>query len=129
MPTGLEARPQLPDEFTSHIVAVLRAPTSAHVVDVALRLHEGGIRCIEVSLNTPDALTVISNLVSALGDSAAIGAGTVLTVEDLEATHAAGATFTLSPSLDRRVVERSLALGIPHIPGAFSPTEVVTAWN
>ena len=96
---------------------------------MAVALSEGGITCVEVTLTTPRALSVIEELRSTLGDSAEIGAGTVMTVADLEDACAAGATYTLSPCVDREVLDRAQELGTPHIPGAATPTEVATAWK
>ncbi len=112
------------------IIAVLRAPDSTHLVDVALTLAEGAIRCIEVTLTTAGAIESIRTLRSRLdGESCAVGAGSVLTVEDLEAAHAAGATYTLAPSLDLDVVSRANQRGIAHVPGVATPTEALAAWR
>lgn len=113
----------------TRLIAVLRAPVSTHLAAVAVALSEAGVTCIEVTLTTPRALRLIAKLRSLLGDAAEIGAGTVLTVADLEGACAAGATYTLSPSLDLEILDRAQELGSPHIPGAATPTEVATAWR
>lgn len=113
----------------TRLIAVLRAPVSTHLATVAVALSKAGITCIEVTLTTPRALRIIAELRGTLGDSAEIGAGTVLTVDDLEGAYAAGASYTLSPSLDLEVLDRAQELGRPHIPGAATPTEVATAWG
>lgn len=123
-------RQVLPSAITdTRIIAVLRAPVSTHLAPVAVALNQAGITCIEVTLTTPRALSLIEELRGILGDSAQIGAGTVLTVADIEGARSAGASYTLSPCLDRDVLDRAHALGMPHIPGAATPTEVATAWR
>jgi len=111
------------------LIAVLRAPDGRHLVDVALALQDEGVACIEVTLTTSGALDAIGTLRSTLDPASALGAGSILSVADLEAAHSAGATYTLSPSVQLDVVARARELGVPHIPGAATPTEVVTAWQ
>ena len=113
----------------TRIVGVLRARTSMHLEAVAVALHEAGVTCIEVTLTTPGALAILPRLRELLGDSAEIGAGSVLTLADLEAATDQGATYTVAPCLDLGVLARAQELGTPHIPGAATPTEVVTAWT
>jgi 2-dehydro-3-deoxyphosphogluconate aldolase/(4S)-4-hydroxy-2-oxoglutarate aldolase len=130
MATIAGPRQALPSAIArTRIIAVLRATASTHLASVAVALSEGGITCIEVTLTTPRALSVIEELRSTLGDSAEIGAGTVMTVADLDGAWAAGASYTLSPCVDREVLDRAQELGTPHIPGAATPTEVATAWK
>jgi len=129
MVTTLGTRQVLPRAIpATRIIAVLRAPVSTHLAEVAVALCEAGVTCIEVTLTTPDALASIQELRATLGDSAEIGAGSVLTLADLEAATDMGATYTLSPSLNLELLTRAHELGTPHIPGAATPTEVVTAW-
>jgi 2-dehydro-3-deoxyphosphogluconate aldolase/(4S)-4-hydroxy-2-oxoglutarate aldolase len=113
----------------TRVVAILRSTASTHLVSVATALRDAGIRCIEVTLTTPGALESIAEIRDVLGDSADIGAGSVLTVAELEAAIHMGASYTLSPCLDLRIVERAQELGTPHIPGAATPTEVFAAWE
>jgi len=130
MTTTTDQRLPLPPGVArDRIIAVLRAPDSTHLVDVALTLQEEGIGCIEVTLTTGGALESIQALRSRLDASSELGAGSVLSVSDLEAAHSAGATYTLAPSLDLDVLSRAHRLGIPHVPGAATPTEVLTAWR
>ena len=126
-----EHRPLLPALVArDRIIAVLRAPDSTYLIDVALALAEEGIGCIEVTLTTAGAIESIHTLRSRLDDDAcAVGAGSVLTVGDLEAAHSAGATYTLAPTLDLDVLSRAHQLGIAHVPGVATPTEALTAWR
>jgi 2-dehydro-3-deoxyphosphogluconate aldolase / (4S)-4-hydroxy-2-oxoglutarate aldolase len=129
MASSVRPRQSLPGAIArTRLIAVLRAPVTTHLTAVAVALHEAGVTCIEVTLTTPNALTLVAELRGILGDSAEIGAGTVLTVGDLEGACAAGASYTLAPSLDLAVLDRAHDLGCPHIPGAATPTEVATAW-
>lgn len=130
MVTTLGTRQVLPRAITAtRIIAVLRAPVSTHLAEVAVALRDAGVTCIEVTLTTPDALAAIQKLRTTLGDSAEIGAGSVLTVADLEAAIDVGATYTLAPCLDLEVLARAQELRTPHVPGAATPTEIATAWN
>ncbi len=123
-------RQVLPDAIAdTRIIAVLRAPVSTHLASVAVALNQAGVTCIEVTLTTPRALFLIEELRSSLGDSAEIGAGTVMTIADIDGARTAGASYTLSPCLDLQLLERAHTLGMPHIPGAATPTEVTTAWS
>lgn len=130
MTTTVQRLPLPPRVLSDRIIAVLRAPDSTHLVDVALVLEREGIGCIEVTLTTAGALASVEALRSRLdSDASALGVGSVLSINDLEAAHSAGATYTLAPSLDLDVLSRGHQLGIPHIPGAATPTEVLTAWQ
>ncbi len=130
MTTTNDQRLPLPPRVANdRIIAVLRARDSTHLVDAAVALQEEGVACIEVTLTTGGALESIQALRSRLDETCEVGAGSVLSVTDLEAAHAAGATYTLAPSLDLDVLSRARELGIPHVPGAATPTEVLTAWR
>src|SRR5690606_33997314 len=79
------------------IVAIIRAKSSGELVDVVKALREGGITCIEVTMTTPNALQVIAQARQELGESAAIGVGTVLDAETARAAILAGAQFVVAP--------------------------------
>lgn len=123
-------RINLPESVTTgRMIAVLRADTGEHIVEVARVLEELGVRCVEVTLTTPGALDAICELAAAARPGVAIGAGTVLDVPTLEDAHEAGATFSLSPVADPEVTRRATQIGIAHVPGAATPTEILTAWQ
>jgi 2-dehydro-3-deoxyphosphogluconate aldolase/(4S)-4-hydroxy-2-oxoglutarate aldolase len=111
------------------IVAILRGFDPDHIQPIAEALYEGGIRLIEITLNSPDALAAIERLNSALGDRLLIGAGTVLEPAEAVSAIAAGARFILSPSLDTAIIRRTLDMGAVSIPGVFTATELYTAWR
>ncbi|ODT50205.1 2-dehydro-3-deoxy-6-phosphogalactonate aldolase [Devosia sp. 63-57] len=110
-----------------HIIAILRGITPDEAVPVCAELVEAGITLIEVPLNSPDALTSISRAKAALGDRAEIGAGTVLSVEDVNAVNEAGGTFIVSPDTNAAVIGETVRLGLKSYPGVFSPSDAFTA--
>ena len=111
------------------IVAILRGCEPAHVLPIAEALYAGGIRLLEITLNSPGAFEAIETAAARLGDSMIIGAGTVLDAAEATSAIAAGAKFILSPSLDATVIRRTIDLGAVSIPGAFTPTEILDAWR
>ncbi|MBM3335148.1 bifunctional 4-hydroxy-2-oxoglutarate aldolase/2-dehydro-3-deoxy-phosphogluconate aldolase [Candidatus Sumerlaeota bacterium] len=111
------------------VVAVVRAPDSTKLVEVARALCEGGVTCVEITMTTPNALEVIHAAVGHLGDRACIGVGTVLDSETARAAILAGAEFVVSPILDEEVIRTAHRYSKPVVPGAFTPTEIVRAWE
>ena len=111
------------------IVAILRGCTADRVPDIAAALYAGGVRLLEITLNSPGALEAIRQVAATMGDRLLVGAGTVLTPEEAEAAIAAGARFVLSPSLDIATIQLTRQLGAISIPGAFTATEILTAWR
>lgn len=111
------------------IVAILRGMNPKDVVNIAAALHEGGIKIIEVTLNSDEALPLIEILSSAFENRMLVGAGTVLTVMDARNAIAAGASFLISPALDLDVIKIAKDNSLISIPGAYTPTEVFTAWK
>ena len=109
------------------LIAILRGVTPERAVETATAVVEAGIDWIEVPLNSPDPLRSIAAMQEALGDRAHIGAGTVLTPEDVRAVAATGATFIVSPNADLRVIARTKQLGLGSYPGIFTPTEAFAA--
>jgi 2-dehydro-3-deoxyphosphogalactonate aldolase len=109
------------------IIAILRGVTPAEAVDACSLLVDAGISMIEVPLNSPEPLKSIAAAAEALAGRAEIGAGTVLTVEDVNAVNAAGGVFVVSPDANEAVITRTRALGMASYPGVFSPTEAFRA--
>jgi len=110
------------------VLAIIRGTDPETAIRAALALAESGIRFLEVSLVTTEALHVIAEVARQVPDGAVIGAGTVLTREDVARAQEAGARFMVTPALTDSVAE-SVIRGIPVLAGAFTPTEVVTALN
>ena len=109
------------------LVAILRGlrPDEAEAIGDAL--YEGGIRIIEVPLNSPSPLDSIARLSKRLGARAVVGAGTVLDVDQVAAVRDAGGSLVVSPSTNAEVIAASVAAGMISCPGYFTPTEAFTA--
>jgi len=116
----------LDDLTQERLLAIIRSTDPAAAIQAALALVESGIRFLEVSLVTADALRVIAEVARRARDSCVIGAGTVLTREDVSLAQEAGARFMVTPAVTESVAE-SVTRGIPVLAGAFTPTEVITA--
>lgn len=110
-----------------HIIAILRGITPDESVSICTALAEAGITVIEVPLNSPNAIDSIGRAAAALSDRAEIGAGTVLTPEDVRAVASAGGTFIVSPDTNQDVIAETVRLGLKSYPGVFSPTDAFAA--
>jgi len=110
------------------VVAVIRTTTSAKLLQVAEAIQAGGVHCIEIAMTTPNALKVIEDVAGELGD-VLIGAGTVLDRETARAAIFAGAQYIVSPTLNLGVIEMAKRYSKIVVPGAFSPTEILHAWE
>jgi 2-dehydro-3-deoxyphosphogluconate aldolase/(4S)-4-hydroxy-2-oxoglutarate aldolase len=113
----------------SGIVAILRAPSSEQLINVARALFEGGIDVIEVTLTVPDALEVLAAVKKEMGSRVLLGAGTVLDPETARAALLAGAEFIVAPVVNLDVIRLCKRYDKPVMPGAFTPTEILTAWE
>lgn len=89
----------------------------------------GGLRELEITMNSPQACELIRLANNLAGDAVRIGAGTVLTERDLDAALAAGAQFIVTPVVNETIIRRCVAARVPVFPGAYSPTEIVRAWD
>ncbi|OAM84189.1 2-dehydro-3-deoxy-6-phosphogalactonate aldolase [Devosia elaeis] len=110
-----------------HIIAILRGIRTDEAVPVCTALVEAGITLIEVPLNSPNAVGSIEAAAKALGNRAEIGAGTVLTPEDVRAVAGAGGTFIVSPDTNAAVIAETVRLGLKSYPGVFSPSDAFAA--
>ena len=113
----------------SRIVAVLRATDARRFADVAAVLAEAGITCIEFTLTSGGALDALRAFADRLPAGVALGAGTVLDADAASAAVDAGAGYLISPALCLDVIDRGRQLGVPVIPGALTPTEILQAWR
>ena len=111
------------------IVAVVRSTESAPLVDVCRALVAGGIDVAEITFTVPDALDVLKATRKALGDRILLGAGTVLDAETARAAFLAGAEYLVSPTLDLDVIRMARRYGKLVMPGCFTPTEALQAWQ
>jgi 2-dehydro-3-deoxyphosphogalactonate aldolase len=111
----------------SAVVAILRGVQSARVVEIAGVLRTEGIRIIEVPLNSPDPFGSIAALVAAHGSDCLIGAGTVLDLEAVRRTYAAGGRLIVAPNCDPEVIRGAVQMGMQVMPGIATATEAFSA--
>lgn len=113
----------------SGIFAVVRNSTVDNIVPICESLVEGGINCIEITAETPNIAAIIEKAVHEIGDKILIGAGTVLDPETARSVISAGAQFIVSPTLNLETIKVTKRYGVVSIPGAFTPTEILTAYE
>jgi len=113
----------------SGIVAIMRSQSAEQLLAAAKAILEGGIRVIEVTMTTPGALKVIEEAVKQFGHEVLFGAGSVLDGETARAAILAGAQFIVCPTLDLSTIQVCKRYSVPVIPGAFTPTEILSAWE
>ncbi|WP_436663788.1 bifunctional 4-hydroxy-2-oxoglutarate aldolase/2-dehydro-3-deoxy-phosphogluconate aldolase [Alicyclobacillus acidoterrestris] len=111
------------------VVAIIRGVDEAKIDPLVHALYDGGIRLVEVTLNTAGALTAISSLLEKYGDTMSIGAGTVLNKEQALQAKAHGAQFFVTPNVDIDVIRVGVESNIPVMSGALTPTEINTAYE
>jgi 2-dehydro-3-deoxyphosphogluconate aldolase/(4S)-4-hydroxy-2-oxoglutarate aldolase len=107
------------------IIVVVRHREDAVAETIARAAAGGGLRAVEITTSVPGAAALIATLCASLQDDVLVGAGTVLSLQQLEAVLAAGAQFVVAPGLDEQVVERCSEAQVPILPGALTPTEVM----
>src|SRR5436309_3236744 len=120
---------QLRQVLDGGIVAVVRSPDSQQLVDVARALADGGVTTVEITMTVPDALDVVRAVRRALGDRLLLGAGTILDPETARAALLAGAEYLVAPTVNLDVIRQCQRYDKLVMPGAFSPTEVLSAWE
>lgn len=111
------------------LVPVLRAQSAAEGHALVEAMLAGGVTVVEVTMTVPGAVELLRALKKQHGSQLLLGSGTVTTAAQAAATIEAGAEFVVSPSLHPEVIAKTKELGKVSIPGALTPTEVITAWN
>jgi 2-dehydro-3-deoxyphosphogluconate aldolase / (4S)-4-hydroxy-2-oxoglutarate aldolase len=111
------------------VVPVIRVASAEEAMDVAKALKEGGISVIEVTMTVPGAMDVIKEVSRKFKDQVLLGAGTVLDPETARLALINGARFLVTPSLNLATIKMANRYGAVVIPGALTPTEIVTAWE
>lgn len=111
------------------VVAIIRANSADELIDVAAAIKAGGVDVIEVTMTTPDALSVIHDVSVRYGDEVLVGVGSVLDAETARAAMLAGAEFVVSPVTRMDVIDICNRYGKVVMPGAFTPTEILGAWE
>ena len=109
------------------LVAIIRGVTPPEAEGIASALYDGGIRIIEVPLNSPQPLDSIRIIAERFGDRTLVGAGTVLDPEDVLKVRGAGGRLIVSPNTNTAVIEATVAAGMISSPGYFTPSEALAA--
>lgn len=110
-------------------IAIIRAPTVAIGLQMAAAAMAGGFRLIEIAWTSDRPTTLVSRLREQAFPDCWVGVGTVLSADDLQEAIAAGAQFCFMPHIDTTLLKRGQTQAIPMMPGALTPTEIVTAWQ
>jgi 2-dehydro-3-deoxyphosphogluconate aldolase/(4S)-4-hydroxy-2-oxoglutarate aldolase len=113
----------------SGVVAVIRVNSAAELVNISTALSKGGVKGIEITMTSPGAIEAIKEAATLLGDQAIIGAGTVLDPETGRLAILAGAKFVVGPVLNLNLAKLCRRYSVAYIPGAYTPTEILTAWE
>lgn len=109
------------------VVAIIRGVKPDEAVGVVQALYDGGVRAVEIPLNSPDPLTSIRRVAKAFGERMTVGAGTVLTPEAVRAVADAGGRIVVSPDTNPAVIRRTVELGLESLPGFATPSEAFQA--
>jgi 2-dehydro-3-deoxyphosphogluconate aldolase/(4S)-4-hydroxy-2-oxoglutarate aldolase len=111
------------------VIPIVRAESTEMARRAIVAIRKGGVSIIEITMTVPNAIRMIEELNGEVGPDTIIGAGTVLNAETARKCLRAGAQFIVSPSLDVQTIALCNAEGVAILPGALTPTEVVTAWS
>jgi 2-dehydro-3-deoxyphosphogluconate aldolase/(4S)-4-hydroxy-2-oxoglutarate aldolase len=111
------------------VVAIMRAKNSDQLLSAAQAVLAGGVKAIEVTMTTPGALDVIRQATGQFGSDVLFGVGSVLDPETARAAILAGAQFVVCPTLNLKTIEVCNRYSVPIMPGAYTPTELLTAWE
>ena len=111
------------------IVPIVRAASSEAAAKAAEAIYRGGIRAVEITMTVPGALHVLEELADQFGDRITLGAGTVLDPETARSSILAGAEFIVTPALKASTIEMCRRYSKVIMPGALTPTEILTAWE
>jgi 2-dehydro-3-deoxyphosphogluconate aldolase/(4S)-4-hydroxy-2-oxoglutarate aldolase len=124
-----DKREQLDFMLDSGVIAIVRANSSAELMDVADAIKRGGVNVIEITMTTPNALEVISDVSRKFAGDVLAGAGSVLDAETARAAILAGAEFIVAPTLSLETIALCNRYGKVVVPGTLTPTEILTAWE
>jgi 2-dehydro-3-deoxyphosphogluconate aldolase/(4S)-4-hydroxy-2-oxoglutarate aldolase len=111
------------------LIPVIRAPSAQEAIDVADAVKEGGVSFIEITMTVPGAIEVVKELAQKYKDEIIIGAGTILDPETGRVALLAGAQFIVTPTLNLDLIQLAHRYSVVIVPGAATPTEILTAWN
>ena len=110
-------------------VAVIRLADASKLIKVAEAIYKGGVSAIEITMTVPDAINVIKSACKEIGSYMNVGVGSVLDPETAKKAIDAGANYVVSPIFKKGIIETAHANGVPAMPGAFTPTEIQTAFE
>lgn len=113
----------------SGIVAVIRAQNEQELLDTTIALNKGGVKALEITMTSPGALDVLKDVSKSLAGQAILGIGSVLDPETARMAILNGAQFVVSPILNKDIITLCQRYSVACIPGAFTPTEILTAWE
>jgi 2-dehydro-3-deoxyphosphogluconate aldolase/(4S)-4-hydroxy-2-oxoglutarate aldolase len=111
------------------VVAVIRVDDPTDLLEVARALNEGGVKMVEITMTVPGALDIIASVSRQLGNQVYIGAGTVLDAVTARVAILAGASFVVGPCFDMEMVRQCNLYDVAVMPGAMTPSEILTAWK
>src|SRR6202166_5303777 len=111
------------------IVPVVRTSTAEGAIKAIDAIYRGGIRAAEITMTVPGAVRALEKVADQFGDKIVLGAGTVLDPETARICMLAGAQFFVTPALNVKTIEMAQCYSKPIMPGALTPTEVLTAWE
>ena len=111
------------------VIAIVRSNRAEDLMDVARAIARGGVQVIEFTMTTPNALDILVSSRKEFKDDILLGAGTILDAETARAAILSGAEFIVSPNLRQNVIEMCRRYSVAVIPGAYTPTEILTAWE
>jgi 2-dehydro-3-deoxyphosphogluconate aldolase / (4S)-4-hydroxy-2-oxoglutarate aldolase len=111
------------------VVAVIRGATMGTIIPMAQALKEGGVTALEITMETPKALSIIEKTVDTFGEDLLVGAGTVLDAETARVAIMAGSKFIFSPTVNTETILMTKRYGVISVPGAFTPTEILHAYE
>jgi 2-dehydro-3-deoxyphosphogluconate aldolase/(4S)-4-hydroxy-2-oxoglutarate aldolase len=114
---------------TMPLVGILRGFTTPQASEIVRAGMRGGLRNLEITMGSPNTPEQIREACDIAKGQMCIGAGTVLNLKLLDQALAAGASFIVTPAINRDVIRECVKLEIPVFPGAYSPTEILTAWD
>jgi len=125
----MEKREILNKMISEGLIPVIRVASASEAIDVANAIKEGGVSFIEITMSVQGAIDVIKELTQEYKDEIIMGAGTVLDAETGRAALLAGAQFIVSPTLNLDLIQLAHRYSAVVVPGAMTPTEILTAWN
>ncbi|WP_405870527.1 bifunctional 4-hydroxy-2-oxoglutarate aldolase/2-dehydro-3-deoxy-phosphogluconate aldolase [Streptomyces zaomyceticus] len=111
------------------VIAILRSTSATRFAEVTDTLLASGVRAVEFTLTTPGVLDALREYAADAPPGLALGAGTVTTPAEALAAVEAGATYLITPTTSTEVIAEAVRLGVPVLPGAYTPTEILTAWR